>query len=77
MPSDIRTHLDEWQVDDLYTAATMADNYILNHKVNFNNKPGFTKRSNLESDCKPSQGVRPFLQGYQGKLAYQGELSKA
>jgi hypothetical protein len=33
--SDIRTHLDEHEVDNLSKAATMADDYSLTHKVNF------------------------------------------
>ena len=48
-PSDIRSHLDEHQVNDLHMAATMADDYSLTHKstfhkVGFHSSGGFKKK---------------------------------
>ena len=66
---DIKTHLDERNVDNLHQAATMADDYTLTHKLSFvkkgmentsfdKNKLGLNKPANFYDPSKGSSTLR-------------------
>ncbi|PIK60809.1 hypothetical protein BSL78_02290 [Apostichopus japonicus] len=55
--ADIRTHLDERDINNLEDAATMADDYALTHKLSTNNTGGHNKFSQYHKNNynKPNQ----------------------
>ena len=64
--SDIRTHLDEQKADTLNTAAVMADDYALTHKITFASSSS-SKYPAASSGPKHTRDFKPFSKGGQNK----------
>ena len=58
----IWTRLDEQKVEELHTAATIADDYSLTQKM-YLQKLGFPTKSYLGNRNQSGQGSKPFFEG--------------
>ena len=74
--SDIKSFLDEKQVETLEAAVRLADDYALTHNVSFNNKSNPSRRPSFpQSGCKysPSNPSCSYIQTFTPKPKSSGE----